>query len=138
MYQIDISNAIRGINSQMGVVRDKIEKAQNVKTLLKKTNNLFYASNITWENNYSSKMNSDITSTIIIEGEFRGQIADKLASTFPNELDIMNDINLKSKDTKSFIDSQLTKLDEYIDELNEKMASLRQELSNLLAMKTLR
>ncbi len=109
----------------MDIIRAKIRRAENGIVSLGHSKSSLNIRHSIWESTYNSRMlSSTITTDVVIEGEFRGLIADKLAVEFHEEINKMKDLESKSKSVLSSIDTQINKLERFIDEQEAELSRL--------------
>lgn len=131
---MDISallNQIQAIRNQVNNLNKKISSAQDSIGQLSDASRCVYDHQNQWDRTYQRAMNSRITAEVVIQGMFRGGVAEYLAGTFPDKVATMHSTCSKGNNVKAQIAVQIAKIREYITELQDKKNSLQRQISEL-------
>ncbi len=122
---------IEGINKRIQEI-DKLKRKAELQILsLNVSRDSLRAERDTWHNTFISCMASDITSDIVVQGMFRGNIAETLQVDFKEETNQMTIIGGGAATAAHAVNGQISKLNNYIDKLEEDKSKLLATLSSM-------
>ncbi len=119
---------IAAISAQIAILREKISKARSVKTELKNSDTALNNTLMQWTSRYNAFQSSPM-SEIVVPDKFEGVSAEKIRTRLPVAIEQMTATQSSTESVQSEISEQITKLDTYIAELEEKIAALRSEMA---------
>ncbi len=129
-----MSAQIHKINSQVSQLNSKITDAQQDNILLNQAALALNTNLLGWNNCYWRTLGSEITTQVVIEGTFRGGVADYLADSFPAKVEAMNTAGSTVSTAYDQSKAQSTKIKEYITDLQDQKSSLQRQISELSSM----
>lgn len=116
------------IMKQIGELRDKIRDARTVKTNLKNSDTAISNTLMRWTSRYNAFQSSPM-SEVVVTDKFEGESAEKIRTRLPEAIQAMAVTQSSTENVRGEISVQITKLDEYIAELEEKIAALMASLA---------
>lgn len=116
------------IMKQIGELRDKIRDARTVKTSLKNSDTAISNTLMRWTSRYNAFQSSPM-SEVVVTDKFEGESAEKIRTRLPEAIQAMAVTQSSTENVRGEISVQITKLDEYIAELEEKIAALMASLA---------
>lgn len=116
------------IMKQIGELRDKIRDARTVKTNLNNSDTAISNTLMRWTSRYNAFQSSPM-SEVVVTDKFEGESAEKIRTSLPEAIQAMAVTQSSTENVRGEISVQITKLDEYIAELEEKIAALRASLA---------
>ena len=121
-------------NYLRGQIRDWGNKLSEVTplrdVLVKEKNNLDdYMRN--WEVQKDKCEGNLFLSEIVLTNRFEGECADRIKKDFTASIEEMNNTCLKTRILQKGNDQQITRLNQYISLINEKISSLTRELNSI-------
>lgn len=118
------------IMAQVGILRTKISNARSIKSDLESSGREIDIALTLWTNRYAAFQSSSM-SEVVVTDKFEGESAEKIQARLPDAIEKMINTQSRTENVQGEISEQMTKLDEYIAELEEKISAL---LSGLAAI----
>lgn len=118
------------IMKQVGELRDKIRDVRIVKTELKNSDTAISNTLMQWTSRYNAFQSSPM-SEVVVTDKFEGVSAEKIKTRLPEAIQAMDQTQASTENVRGEISIQITKIDEYIEKLEEEIAAL---LSSLAAL----
>lgn len=121
----------RAILQEIKELSRKISKAQEIMQDLNQCKMVISMDVSSWQMQYSLFQSMPITGEVFVTDIFEGNSAERLSIEIPVATNKMNNTASQMEALCSYIQVQITKLTEYIEELQIKIQALREKLSAL-------
>ncbi|MCM1424446.1 MAG: hypothetical protein NC415_11635 [bacterium] len=118
------------INKQIAELDDLVAEARSIKVELKNSDMALNNPLLQWTSRYRAFQASPMSEVVVVD-KFEGESAERIRAALPSAIEEMEATQAATESVQGEIDVQITKLDEYIDMLGEKIAALRSEMAAL-------
>ncbi|MCM1268435.1 MAG: hypothetical protein NC302_11065 [Bacteroidales bacterium] len=118
------------INKQIAELDDLVAEARSIKVELKNSDMALNNTLLQWTSRYRAFQASPMSEVVVVD-KFEGESAERIRAALPSAIEEMEATQAATESVQGEIDVQITKLDEYIDMLGEKIAALRSEMAAL-------